>query len=78
MMSEQSIQLRSQAPNISFCDTSVVPHGLSQAEKHVKHKPRFVEFACSHHEVSFCVQFGREQECNSDAMRCRCTVLSPW
>lgn len=30
----------------------VVPHGASEAALEVKLKPRFVEFACSHHEVS--------------------------
>jgi hypothetical protein len=30
----------------------VFPHGASEAELEVKLKPRFVEFACSHYEVS--------------------------
>ncbi|KAI0955894.1 hypothetical protein AcV7_006436 [Taiwanofungus camphoratus] len=57
LMSEYSSQLRSQA---TMVDTSVsvdssgrpiFPHGLSQAQKQLKNKPRFVEFACSYTEV---------------------------
>lgn len=57
-MSERSIQLRTQfvPPDANASVDSVgwpiIPHGLSQAEKYVKHKPRFAEFACSHTEVS--------------------------
>ena len=57
LMSERSIHLRTQlAPadaSTSFDSIGwpIVPHGLSQAERHLKHKPRFVEFACSHTEV---------------------------
>jgi hypothetical protein len=54
-MSETSIRLRSQG---SLLDTSVdsigvpiTPRGFSQAEKHVKIKPKFAEFMCSHVEV---------------------------
>ncbi|KAH9481585.1 Telomerase reverse transcriptase [Psilocybe cubensis] len=54
MMSENSIQLKSQLVtgqgNISY-DSSGNPipaFGLTQAQKHAKQKPRFVEFACSH------------------------------
>lgn len=56
-MSEQSIQLRSQA-SISDRNTTLnssaqaaVAHCLSQAQRQLKHKPRFVEFACSYSEV---------------------------
>jgi hypothetical protein len=57
-MSERSIQLRTQLvlPDANASVDSegwpIIAHGLSQAEKHVKHKPRFAEFACSHTEVS--------------------------
>lgn len=58
--------------NVSV-DTSgwpVLPHGLSQAEKQGKKKPRFAEFTCSHTEVGVlywvapsgtCVAHAREQ-----------------
>lgn len=53
MMSEQSIQLRSQlSPRDGNMSTDtvgrpIVPHGLSQARKHFKYKPRFAEFSCT-------------------------------
>ncbi|KAF8169773.1 hypothetical protein BJ912DRAFT_861753 [Pholiota molesta] len=56
-MSETSAQLRSQislgAGNISLdSDGNPIPAiGLTQARKHAKEKPRFIEFACSHIEV---------------------------
>lgn len=63
MMSERSIQLRTQ-PGLVDANTSVdssgyhvTAHGLSQAEKHTKHKPRFAEFACSHSEVSMSIKY---------------------
>ncbi|EPT01422.1 hypothetical protein FOMPIDRAFT_1100516, partial [Fomitopsis schrenkii] len=52
-MSEQSIQLRSQ-PSLTDVNVStdsvgrpILPHGLSQARKHYKYKPRFAEFSCT-------------------------------
>jgi hypothetical protein len=55
-MSEQPSYPRSQA---SLADISVdsagvpfTPRGLSQAEKEVRYKPKFAEFACSYVEVS--------------------------
>lgn len=57
-MSEQPSQLHSQVPlgagNVSY-DTegnSIMPYGLTQAEKHVKAKPRFAEFSSTTLEVS--------------------------
>lgn len=57
LMSEHSIQLRSQA-SMGAANTSVdssgnpiSPFGLTQAQKHARYKPRFVEFACSYTEV---------------------------
>jgi len=56
-MSEHSIQLRSQV-SLGAANTSVdssgnpiPPFGLSEAQKHARNKPRFIEFACSHVEV---------------------------
>ena len=56
-MSEQSIQLRTQG-SLGAANTSVdssgnpIPlFGLTQAQKHARNKPRFIEFACSHVEV---------------------------
>lgn len=60
-MSEQSSQLllRSQASlaNVSVDSegNSILPRGLTQAERHGKAKPRFVEFACSYIEVSLSI-----------------------
>ncbi|OBZ72156.1 Telomerase reverse transcriptase [Grifola frondosa] len=57
MMSEHSIQLQTQGtlsdPNASVDSVgrSIVPHGLSQAQRHYKNKPRFAEFACNYAEV---------------------------
>jgi len=55
-MSEKSFCPRSQA---SLGNTSVdsvgvpfTPRGASQAERQVKYKPKFAEFACSYVEVS--------------------------
>lgn len=59
-MSERSIQLRTQpsvvdaSVSIDSADLSISPHGLSQAEKHTKPKPRFAEFACSQTQVNSC------------------------
>ncbi|KAF8952484.1 hypothetical protein BDZ97DRAFT_1681569 [Flammula alnicola] len=56
-MSETSVQFRSQISlgtgNISLDSTGnpIPPIGLTQARRHAKAKPRFVEFACSHVEV---------------------------
>lgn len=33
-------------------NSSIMPFGLTQAERHTKSKPRFAEFACSVEEVS--------------------------
>jgi hypothetical protein len=58
LMSERSIQLRSQlalgdaSTSVDSVGWPIVPHGPSQAERHVKNKPRFAEFACSYTEVS--------------------------
>ncbi|KAL0953283.1 hypothetical protein HGRIS_004533 [Hohenbuehelia grisea] len=57
MLSEDSSQadLRTQRSyaNLSIDSTGqrIQPDGLSQAERHTKHKPRFAEFACSYTEV---------------------------
>lgn len=60
-MSEHSFsgsQLQSQASlkdanlSIDLTGRPISVHGLSQAEKHSKNKPRFAEFMCSHTEVS--------------------------
>lgn len=56
-MSEQSSTLCTQMPlsagNISSdaSRNSIMPFGLTQAERHAKLKPRFAEFACSDVEV---------------------------
>ncbi|CAA7267063.1 unnamed protein product [Cyclocybe aegerita] len=57
MISETSVQLRSQV-SLGGLNTSldsngnpIKPLGLTQAQKHAKQKPRFVEFSCSHVEV---------------------------
>ena len=58
LMSETSIQLRTQIPsasgNVSVDSNgnSIMALGNTQAQKYAKQKPRFVEFACSHQEVS--------------------------
>lgn len=60
LMSEYSQSLianytLSQIPDKSFQvshPSLVLPHGASEAALEVTLKPRFVEFACSHHEVS--------------------------
>ncbi|CAE6410670.1 unnamed protein product [Rhizoctonia solani] len=49
-----SSYMLSQMPDKSYQishPSLVLPHGASQAALEVKLKPRFVEFACSHHEV---------------------------
>lgn len=57
-MSEQPSQLHSQvslgAGNISYDSegNSIMPSGLTQAERHIKAKPRFAEFSCATVEVS--------------------------
>jgi len=57
LMSERSIQLQTQlaladaSTSVDSVGWPIVPHGPSQAERHVKNKPRFAEFACSHTEV---------------------------
>ena len=55
-MSEHSIQLRSQVSlgaNTSLDSSGhpIPPFGLTQAQKHARNKPRFIEFTCSHVEV---------------------------
>jgi hypothetical protein len=56
-MSEQPSQHRSQissgAGNISYDSegNSIMPYGLTQAQKHIKAKPRFAEFSCTTVEV---------------------------
>ncbi|OCH93029.1 hypothetical protein OBBRIDRAFT_725657 [Obba rivulosa] len=56
-MSEYSSQLRTQPnlsdPSVLFDDEgdTISAHGLSQAQRYVKNKPRFAEFSCSHTEV---------------------------
>ena len=56
-MSEHSIQLRSQvslgASNASLDSSGnpIPPSSLTQAQKHARNKPRFIEFACSYVEV---------------------------
>ncbi|KAJ3515494.1 hypothetical protein NLJ89_g1720 [Agrocybe chaxingu] len=57
MISETSVQLRSQVSlgglntSLDSNGNSIKPLGLTQARKHAKQKPRFVEFSCSHVEV---------------------------
>lgn len=56
-MSEDSIQLRSQVSlgantSVDSSGNAIPPFGLTQAQKHARNKPRFIEFACSHVEVS--------------------------
>ena len=55
-MSEDSIQLRSQVSlgantSVDSSGNPIPPFGLTQAQKQVRNKPRFIEFACSHLEV---------------------------
>lgn len=55
-MSEGSIQLRSQVSlgantSVDSSGNPIPPFGLTQAQKHARNKPRFIEFACSHVEV---------------------------
>ena len=55
-MSEDSIQLRSQVSlgantSVDSSGNPIASFGLTQAQKHVRNKPRFIEFACSHVEV---------------------------
>ncbi len=56
MMSETSIQLRSQASlgntSIDSNGNPIIPFGLTQARKHALNKPRFIEFACNYVEVT--------------------------
>ncbi|TFK40170.1 hypothetical protein BDQ12DRAFT_486484 [Crucibulum laeve] len=58
LMSERSAQFQSQAPqgtedmSIDTSGNTITPFGLTQAERHAKMKPRFVEFTCSHIEVN--------------------------
>lgn len=58
LMSERSIQLRTQPAiadasiSMNSTDSSILPHGLSQAEKNTVHKPRFAEFTCSQDQVN--------------------------
>ncbi|KAF9533856.1 hypothetical protein CPB83DRAFT_756862 [Crepidotus variabilis] len=56
-MSETSIQLKSQR-SLPGANTSldsngsrIQPMGMTQAQKHARIKPKFVEFACSHTEI---------------------------
>lgn len=56
MMSETSVQLRSQASlgntSIDSNGNPIIPFGLTQARKQVLNKPRFVEFGCNYVEVT--------------------------
>ena len=56
MVSETSIQINSQRHqhdvSLDSAGNSIVAQGLSQARQYAKKKPRFVEFSCSHIEVS--------------------------
>jgi len=56
MMSETSIQLRSQASlgntSIDSNGNTIIPFGLTQARKQTLNKPRFIEFACNYVEVT--------------------------
>jgi hypothetical protein len=52
MAEKSSFELYSQAPDAdTTANTSILSLGLTQAAKHKKYKPRFVEFSCSHMEV---------------------------
>ena len=57
LMSEHSIQLRSQASlgagntSVDSSGNPISPSSLTQAQKHAKYNPRFIEFACTHTEV---------------------------
>jgi hypothetical protein len=51
LMSEQSI-LQTQANILDESNTSILPLGLTQAQRHAKSKPRFAEFACPVEEVN--------------------------
>ncbi|KAG1744069.1 uncharacterized protein EDB91DRAFT_1050915 [Suillus paluster] len=54
MVSENSIQLKSQASqnnmSIDSAGNSIVVHAV-QGKREIEHKPRFLEFTCSHFEV---------------------------
>jgi hypothetical protein len=56
-MSEQSVQLKSQASfrqlnaSLDSAGQAIQPRGLTQAALHARNKPRFAEYCCSHVEV---------------------------
>ena len=53
-MSEQSSFLCTQGNVLEDSNnSSIMPFGLTQAERHTRSKPRFAEFACSVEEVSY-------------------------
>lgn len=57
-MSEEHSQLRTQVSfgkysnSVDSSGNSILPFGLTQAEAHIKSKPRFAEFCCSNMDVS--------------------------
>jgi telomerase reverse transcriptase len=55
MAERSSSDLHSQAPAADMTTiSSISAQGLTQATRHAKYKPRFVEFSCSHIEVGQC------------------------
>lgn len=64
MVSENSIQINSQQNqhdvSLDSAGNSILAQGLSQARQYAKKKPRFVEFACSHTEVSATSSYSRK------------------
>ena len=64
LMSEHSIQLRSQVllganTSVDSSGNPIPSFGLTQAQKHARNKPRFIEFICSHAEVRTRWQYWR-------------------